>query len=77
MSTTTTSSDSVTSIRETVPSMMDLVRGDVPQLLAWMTGKHCTDSKLTSVLFIAAINGRTDMCLTIIDSGRVSIDSPG
>jgi hypothetical protein len=67
MSTTTTSSNSVTSVRETVPSVIDLLRGDVPQLLAWMEGKHLTAGKLYSMLILAAGVGRTDMCLAIID----------
>jgi hypothetical protein len=71
---TATSSNSVTSVRETVPSVIDLVRGDVPLLLAWMTSKHFTTGKLASVLITAATNGRTDICIAIMDSGRVSID---
>lgn len=61
-----------TSLREIVPSVYDLAHGDVPQLLAWMAIKHFTDSKLTSVLLMAAINGRTDMCLAIIDSPLIN-----
>jgi uncharacterized membrane protein YsdA (DUF1294 family) len=56
MSTTTTSSNSVTSVRETVPSVIDLVRGDVPQLLAWMASKHFTADKLFNVLIVAAVS---------------------
>jgi hypothetical protein len=68
MSTATTNSNSVTSVRQTVPSVMDLVRGDVPQLQAWMASKHFTPNKLGSVLTVAAAVGRTDMCLAIMDS---------
>jgi hypothetical protein len=74
MSTTTTSSNSVTRVRETVPSVTDLIRGDVPQLLAWIASKHCTTIKLLNVLLLATSYGRTDLCLAIIDSGRLSID---
>jgi ankyrin repeat protein len=74
MSTISKRSDSVTSVRET-PSVTDLVRGDVPQLLAWMASEHISTAKLASVLLEAASVGRTDMCLAIIDSGRLPIDT--
>jgi ankyrin repeat protein len=74
MSTKTTSSNSVTSVRETVPSVIDLAFGDVPQLLAWMAGKHFTTDKLYNVLIAATDVGRTNVFLAIIDSGRLSID---
>jgi hypothetical protein len=53
----------------------DLVCGDVPQLLTWMANrpKHCTIIKLSNVMIAAASNGFTDICLAIMNSGRLSI----
>jgi ankyrin repeat protein len=73
MSTTTTSSNSVTSVRKTASSVADLVRGDIPQLLAWMASKHFTADKLLNLLILAAGVGRTDICLAIIGSTRYPI----
>jgi glucose-6-phosphate dehydrogenase assembly protein OpcA len=71
MSTTSTSSNSITTA---VSSLLDLLVGDVPQLLAWMASTHFTTIKLASVLLAATGVGRTDMCLANIDSERLSID---
>jgi ankyrin repeat protein len=72
MSINTTSRNSVTNVRQTVPSVMDLIRGDVPQLLAWMASKHYTDSKLVKVLLTAVRVGRIDICLAIINRRRLA-----
>jgi ankyrin repeat protein len=69
MSTNRTKSSSDRSAK---PSVDDLVRGDVPQLLAWMESEHFTTDKLNNVLLVAASFGHTDMYLAITDSGRLS-----
>jgi hypothetical protein len=73
----TASSNSVESNREAVPSVFDLVFGDVPQLLAWMASEHCNTDKLDNVLGVAAIVGRTDICLVIADNERTPISHLG